>query len=65
MSVYQASVCRPTPTAGLRVYPPGQTAALFVASPGRGCANPNVDSSMLRVGPVVPGPADGGTGATP
>ena len=34
--------CRITTTRGLRVYPPNQTTALFVAQPGRGCANPAV-----------------------
>lgn len=35
---YDAAVCRPTPTTGLRVYPPGDTASLFVPADGTGCA---------------------------
>jgi Protein of unknown function (DUF4232) len=35
---YDAAVCRPTPVRGLRVYPPGDTAALFVPTDGTGCA---------------------------
>ena len=35
---YDAAVCRPTPVRGLRVYPPGDTAALFVPVEGTGCA---------------------------
>jgi hypothetical protein len=35
---YDAAVCRPTPVRGLRVYPPGDTAALFVPAEGTGCA---------------------------
>lgn len=35
---FDAAVCRPTPVRGLRVYPPGDTASLFVARPGTGCA---------------------------
>ena len=35
---YDAAVCRPTPVRGLRVYPPGDTASLFVAAEGTGCA---------------------------
>jgi Domain of unknown function (DUF4232) len=46
--------CRPTATRGFRVYPPGETAALFVARPGRACANPA--DKDLKVRPVTPGP---------
>lgn len=35
---YDAGVCRPTPVRGLRVYPPGDTTSLFVATDGTGCA---------------------------
>jgi hypothetical protein len=36
---YDPAVCRPTPVRGLRVYPPGDTAALFVPLDGAtGCA---------------------------
>jgi len=35
---YDAAVCRPTPVRGLRVYPPGDTASLFVPAEGTGCA---------------------------
>lgn len=35
---YDAAVCKPTPVRGLRVYPPGDTASLYVARPGTGCA---------------------------
>ena len=35
---YDAAVCRPTPVRGLRVYPPGDTASLFVPVDGTGCA---------------------------
>jgi peptidoglycan hydrolase-like protein with peptidoglycan-binding domain len=34
--------CGLTPTRGLRVYPPNQRTALFVAQPGQGCAHPAV-----------------------
>lgn len=46
--------CDATATRGFRVYPPGQTAALFAAEPGRACANPA--DKDLQVQPVVPGP---------
>jgi hypothetical protein len=35
---YDAAQCRPTPVRGLRVYPPGDTASLFVPADGTGCA---------------------------
>jgi hypothetical protein len=35
---FDAAVCTPTPVRGLRVYPPGDTASLFVAADGTGCA---------------------------
>lgn len=35
---FDAAVCRPTPVRGLRVYPPGDTVALFVVAAGTGCA---------------------------
>jgi hypothetical protein len=35
---YDTAVCRPTPVRGLRIYPPGERAAVFVAAPGTGCA---------------------------
>ncbi|MBV9920024.1 MAG: DUF4232 domain-containing protein [Pseudonocardia sp.] len=35
---FDAGVCRPTPVRGLRVYPPGDTASLFIARAGTGCA---------------------------
>ncbi len=51
--------CQLTEARGLRVYPPGQRAALFVARPTRACANPA--DGLLTVGPVQPGPSGGGT----
>jgi hypothetical protein len=35
---FEEAVCRPTSVRGLRVYPPGDTASLFVAMDGTGCA---------------------------
>ncbi|WP_253258472.1 DUF4232 domain-containing protein [Pseudonocardia sp. N23] len=36
---FDAAVCQPTPVRGLRVYPPGETASMFVAVDGAtGCA---------------------------
>jgi hypothetical protein len=35
---FDATVCKPTPVRGLRVYPPGDTASLYVERAGVGCA---------------------------
>ncbi|MGW0042501.1 DUF4232 domain-containing protein [Rhodococcus sp. NPDC003348] len=40
---YPAEQCNPTPVAGLRVYPPNDTATLFVSRAGTGCAQHGVD----------------------
>ncbi|TLW93710.1 DUF4232 domain-containing protein [Saccharomonospora piscinae] len=36
---YDESTCHPTDVRGLRIYPPQETASLFVESPGTGCAS--------------------------
>jgi hypothetical protein len=35
---FDQAACRPTPVRGLRVYPPGDTASIFVPMEGEGCA---------------------------
>ncbi|OLT04964.1 hypothetical protein BJF90_21230 [Pseudonocardia sp. CNS-004] len=35
---YETDACHPVPVRGLRVYPPGDTAALFVPVEGTGCS---------------------------
>jgi hypothetical protein len=45
--------CRPTQAAGLRVYPPNQTASVYVAFPNQTCANTN--DPTLRIGPLSSG----------
>lgn len=54
VGVFDPSVCKPTPTLGLRVYPPDQTASLFIAQTGTGCAG-NPPSPQLRVQTIKPG----------
>ncbi len=57
---FPANECQPTPVVGLRVYPPGQTAAAFVAlpSPTTGCAGTLTNGQyLLSVGPLVAGTA--------
>jgi hypothetical protein len=43
---FDEAVCRPTPVRGLRVYPPGDTAALFVPMEGTGCAGNPADPQL-------------------
>jgi hypothetical protein len=54
IGVFDPAECKPTPTRGLRVYPPDSTASMFVARSGRGCAG-NPPSPQLRVETVKPG----------
>ncbi|MDQ2883926.1 MAG: DUF4232 domain-containing protein [Actinomycetota bacterium] len=49
---YDAAVCRPTPVRGLRIYPPGETAALFVPVESTGCAG-TPPGSQLTVGTII------------
>lgn len=43
------SDCALVPAAGFRVYPPEETASLFVAQPSDACSNPSIE--LLTVGP--------------
>lgn len=60
--VFDTAVCQPVPIRGLRIYPPGQTAAGFVADPGTACSGTSLPQPALFVGPAQPGPAAGGIG---
>jgi hypothetical protein len=51
---YDESVCRPTPVRGLRVYPPGDTASVFVPTDGTGCAG-TPPGPQLRISTVKAG----------
>ncbi|HEX4252884.1 MAG TPA: DUF4232 domain-containing protein [Pseudonocardia sp.] len=51
---YDESVCRPTPVRGLRVYPPGDTASVFVPTDGTGCAG-TPPGPQLRISAVKAG----------
>jgi len=55
VGVFDPAVCQPTPTNGLRVYPPDDTTAMFVAQDGTGCAG-NPPEAQLRVQTVKAGP---------
>jgi hypothetical protein len=51
---YPADACRPTQAAGLRVYPPDETTALYVASARQVCAAPG--TGFAQIYPVQAGP---------
>lgn len=51
---FDEAVCRPTPVRGLRVYPPGETASLFVPMDGTGCAG-EPPGPQLTVKTITPG----------
>lgn len=50
---YPSDTCAPTPVAGLRVYPPNDTAALFVAHATEGCSATGDDLNQLSVQAVT------------
>jgi hypothetical protein len=50
---YPAEKCHPTHVRGLRIYPPNNTASVYVHRPGTGCAKPDVDQLGVRT--VEPG----------
>lgn len=54
---FDASVCRPTPVKGLRVYPPNETASLFIPAAGTGCAG-TPPGQQLKVTTMKPGQGD-------
>jgi len=67
-AVFSPSQCKPVPVRGLRVYPPGEKAALFLplatAAGGYGECSGATPDSELSIGYVQPGvqPGDGGRG---
>ncbi len=54
VSVFDASSCQPTPVLGFRVYAPDDTASMYVAHSGTGCAG-NPPSPQLQVQTVKAG----------
>ena len=53
---YDAATCQPMAIDGVRVYPPNQTAALFIATTAyTGCANATV--KLMQVRPLQTGAA--------
>ncbi|HVW40445.1 MAG TPA: DUF4232 domain-containing protein [Amycolatopsis sp.] len=55
---YDPVTCQPQPVRGLRVYPPQETASIFVDAPGTGCANDKIPGNQLTVKTIQPGAGD-------
>lgn len=53
---FEAAACKPTPVRGLRVYPPNETASLFLPISGTGCAANPPGGAQLNVSTVHAGP---------
>jgi hypothetical protein len=49
---YDPAECKPTDVRGLRIYPPGETAALFLEDVTTTCSTAPQGNSLLSVGPV-------------
>ncbi|MEU4240734.1 DUF4232 domain-containing protein [Actinoplanes sp. NPDC026619] len=45
---FDASKCKPVSVRGYRVYPPDETASIFVAAPGKACSAAGVDQWRVR-----------------
>jgi hypothetical protein len=50
---YETDACRPVPVRGLRVYPPGDTAARFVPVEGTGCST-TPPGNQLSIRTITP-----------
>ena len=65
-AVFSPSECKPVPVRGLRVYPPGEKAALFLSLPtaagGYGECSHATKDPALTIGYVQPGVQPGGGG---
>jgi hypothetical protein len=55
---FDPQTCHPTPVRGLRVYPPNETASLFVAQDGTGCAATKLPGTQLTVSTIKAGPGE-------
>jgi hypothetical protein len=49
---YDEAECKPVDVRGLRIYPPGETAALFLEDATRTCSTAPQGDSLLSVGPI-------------
>ena len=65
-AVLSPSTCKPVPVRGLRIYPPNEQAALFLALPtpagGYGECSGQTRTPTLMIGYLQPGVQSGGDG---
>lgn len=52
---YDPVQCQPQPVRGLRVYPPQETASMYIDLPGTGCGNDKIPGNQLTVKTIVKG----------
>ncbi|WP_236790167.1 DUF4232 domain-containing protein [Amycolatopsis sp. GM8] len=52
---FDTVTCQPQAVRGLRIYPPQETASMFIDLAGTGCANPNIPGDQLTVKTIVKG----------
>lgn len=52
---YDPVTCQPQPVRGLRIYPPQETASMFIDMSGTGCASQNIPGDQLTVKTIVKG----------
>lgn len=56
---YDSQVCQPTQVRGLRIYPPHNTASVFIPEPNaQACANSAIPGRQLGVQSIKPGPGE-------
>ncbi|KAA9166833.1 DUF4232 domain-containing protein [Amycolatopsis acidicola] len=52
---YDTVTCQPQPVRGLRVYPPQETASMYVDYPGTGCGSDKIPGNQLTVKTIEKG----------
>lgn len=52
---YDAAICQPQPVRGLRVYPPQETASLYLELPTTGCGSDRIPGNQLTVTTIEKG----------
>jgi len=52
---YDTVTCQPQPVRGLRVYPPQETASMFIELSGTGCASDKIPGNQLTVKTIEKG----------
>lgn len=56
---YDEATCQPQPVRGLRVYPPQETASIYLEMPSTGCGSDKIPGNQLTVKTIESGTGDG------